>query len=87
MGARAGERHILTMSQLTPDRIADVQLRHEGTLIGFEPLTQAARDWFSEHLPDDMPTLGNVAYVETRYADQSIDGLVSDGLIVQWPSC
>ena len=74
------------MSRTTPDRIADVQLRHQGSLIGFDPLTQAARDWISEHLPDDVPILGHVTYVETRYADQVIDGMISDSLIVQWPS-
>jgi hypothetical protein len=75
------------MSRTTPDRLADVQVRRKGTLAGFEPLSQAARTWISEHLPDNGPQFGHVTYIEIRCADQVIDDMIRGGLIVQWLSC
>lgn len=53
---------------------------NHGSLIGFAPLTPEAQDWWAEHVADG-PALGNVFYVEPRYAGAIIDGLADEGFI------
>ena len=60
----------------------DVEVRDEGTLLVFVPLTGAARDWCRECLPFDCPRWAGGYVVEHRYADDIIDGMTGDGLEV-----
>ena len=56
------------------------QIIDAGSLVGFLPLTDDASAWWDENVADG-PCLGRVRYVEHRFADDIIDGLVSEGLI------
>lgn len=60
----------------------DVQLRDEGTLLVFTPLSDAGRDWCRECLPFDCPRWAGGYVVEHRYAHDIIDGMTGDGLEV-----
>src|SRR3954469_2414205 len=60
----------------------DVGVVNHGTLVGLTPNTEAAKEWFASHLPDDAPRLGKAVYVEPRYADSIIEGMQGDGLTI-----
>lgn len=59
----------------------DIQFSNHGSLIGLAPRTDEASAWMSEHIPDAQ-CLGLVRFVEPRYADAIIDGMIDDGLTV-----
>lgn len=61
----------------------DVRLRNEGTLFLITPLTELARQWFAEHLPEDALTWGDATVVEHRFIGDIVEGLLSDGLVVE----
>ena len=63
--------------------MADVVVSNEGSLIGFQPLSDGAKDWIKENIPDDAPWLGARFFAEPRYAQNIIDGMISAGLEVQ----
>lgn len=60
----------------------DIHYTNHGSLIGIQPFTDAGEEWLTEMLPDDVQCLGNVRYVEPRYATAIIDGMIDDGLEV-----
>jgi hypothetical protein len=62
--------------------MADVLSSFDGSLIGLALNTPAAIEWGAEHLPDDAPRLGNIVYVECRYAEDIVLGMREDGLDV-----
>jgi hypothetical protein len=60
----------------------DVDMANEGSLISFKLISEAARDWAKEHLPDDAPRMGSTVFVEPRYASDILNGMESDGLTI-----
>ena len=61
-------------------KIADVLVRNEGSLFLFHPLSDAAKDWIKEHIPDDAQWFGKALVVETRYVGNIVEGMRADGL-------
>ena len=53
----------------------DVQTFRDGNLVGQRPLTERAREWLREHMPDDAPRLGATYYVELRFCADIIEDL------------
>ena len=65
---------------------ADFLVTGEGpftTVYLLHPLTDAAREWVAEHIPDDAQRLGNAIAVEHRYIRDIVDGARNDGLAVR----
>lgn len=58
----------------------DFELSDHGSIALIRPLTDAARDWCSDNLPDDAMTLGDAYAVEPRYAMDIAEGFIADGL-------
>ena len=61
----------------------DVLVRNEGSIFMVNPMTPAAKEWISEHIPDDAQYFGRALIVEHRYIDDIIEGMRGDGLMVQ----
>jgi hypothetical protein len=63
----------------------DFSFQNHGSICILTPLTPAAEDWFSEHLPVDNPETqfwaGGIV-IEPRYVLDIISGIQSDGLSV-----
>jgi hypothetical protein len=60
----------------------DVLVVDHGTIFTFYPRSQAAQDWWKEHVDPEALSLGRNFVVEHRYAPDIIDGLERDGFIV-----
>lgn len=61
----------------------DFHLIDAGSLVGFYPLTAEARDWFNNSVTSDgWQWMGNICYVENRYAGDLYAGIVSEGFAV-----
>jgi len=61
--------------------VTDVEIFPQGTLVGFRPLSEAAKEWFTENVAStDYEWLGPVLYVESRLADELAAGLAEAGL-------
>lgn len=59
--------------------MTDVYLRHEGTLIGFEPVSEAAIEWFAANVSaDSWQWFGNLLWVDQRLARDLLDAIVND---------
>jgi len=63
--------------------MADVLVRNEGSIFLLTPMTEAASEWFADHLPEDAQTFGPATVVEHRYVAAIVEGMVNDGLVVQ----
>ena len=63
---------------------ADVEIRNEGSLVTFRPVTWAGRAWIDEHVTsEEWQWLGSALCVETRYAGDIIEGMTNEGLEVE----
>lgn len=74
------------MSRTRKRTIADFFVTGEGpftTVYLLHPLTDAAREWVAEHLPEDAQRLGNGIAVEHRFIRDIVDGARNDGLAVR----
>ena len=61
--------------------MTDVEIFPQGAVVGFRPLSQAAKEWFTENMASsDYQWLGPVLYVESRFADELTAGLAEAGL-------
>lgn len=64
----------------TPDVITD----NFGSIIGITPMTPAAREWIDENCHvEPWQWLGLTLNVDCRYAEDILQGMVDDGLIVR----
>lgn len=63
---------------------ADVTVENHGTLCRFHLLSQAAKDWVADNVdaPDYMWLGGSIFHCESRYADDIVNGMQSEGLVV-----
>lgn len=62
--------------------MTDFKLRHHGSVSTLKPLTQEARDWIAERIPDDALWFGSSVVIEARYVDAVMDGVAESGLAV-----
>ena len=58
----------------------DARFSDHGSIILMTPLSQAAKDWIKEHLPQEVIWFGDAIAIEPRYAGDIFDGLIADGL-------
>ena len=71
------------MSKARKENPADFLVTGGGTVYLLHPLTDAAREWVAEHLPEDAQRLGNGIAVEHRYIGDIVCGARNDGLSVR----
>lgn len=69
--------------------VHDVRVENHGTIVLLHPCTDAARQWFDEHLTSDEDQFadapqfyGEAVAAEPRYVANLIDGMETDGLVV-----
>jgi hypothetical protein len=60
----------------------DFTVQNEFTIFLLRPLIDGAREWLSEHTPDDVQWFGDAIVVEHQYI-ADIDGIPADGLEVR----
>jgi hypothetical protein len=61
----------------------DIQTIHTGNLVGFQPNTDAGRDWLREEVQaEPWMYMGRVLYVDCRQASTLIEAAICDGIIV-----
>jgi len=60
----------------------DFELTNHGTLFVLDPVTDDAKAWAGEHLPEDAMTWGDGVVIEPRYIGPILDGIKDDGLTV-----
>ena len=64
--------------------MVDLLIRDEGTVVAFQPVTPAAREWIDENIiSEGWQWLGDTLAIDHRYADTIIDGAILDGLVVR----
>jgi hypothetical protein len=60
----------------------DFEVSGGGSLYTLLPLTEVARQWVEEHLPEDRMTFGKAVVVEHRYIEDIVRGAQADGMVV-----
>jgi len=61
--------------------MTDVEIFPQGAVVGFRPLSEAAKEWFTENMASaDYQWLGPVLYAESRFADELTAGLAGTDL-------
>jgi len=60
------------------DKQADFEVRNEGSIYLLRPMTDAAKAWCDEHLPEDAPMFGNAYVVEHRFIRGVVEGILTD---------
>ena len=61
----------------------DFSVENHLTIVMLRPLSDAARNWVEENLPEDRQTFGNAVVIEHRFAADILRGIVNDGLTLQ----
>jgi hypothetical protein len=75
-----GDRHL---DELPPKSDPDFVVQNHGSIFILHAYSEAAREWVSEHIPEDALTWGrNGTVVEHRYIADIVDGIRNDGLTV-----
>jgi hypothetical protein len=65
--------------------MTDVHVIDQGTLIGFETITETAQDWFRLNVASaDWQWMGNTLWVDHRNARDLLDGIVNADLTVEF---
>jgi len=60
--------------------VPDFYVANHGSIFLLTPVTQAAREWVAEHIPEDAPALGNSIAIEHRFVGEVLAGITNDGL-------
>jgi hypothetical protein len=63
--------------------VADFFVQNEGSLFLLRPLTDAAREWIGEYIPEGAQTWGDAIVIEHRYIADVVAGAQRDGLVVE----
>lgn len=58
----------------------DFHIGDHGSIWLLTPVTEAARSWVAEHIPEDAQRLGRGIAIEPRYVPDIIDGIIDAGL-------
>ena len=60
--------------------MSDINIAHEGTLIGFRPVSKPAKEWFAGHVRSEpWQWLGPTLWVDHRIAELLILALDTEG--------
>jgi len=57
----------------------DFEVINEGSIFLLRPVTEAARVWCDDCMPEDAPTFGKAYVIEHRYIRDFVESLVEDG--------
>jgi hypothetical protein len=60
----------------------DFVFSDEGSIVMLQPVSDAAKDWADENLPDDRLVWGPHVIVEHRYFADIAEGIEADGLVL-----
>lgn len=60
----------------------DFRLRDSGSIWLLFPVSDAAKAWIEENIPDDAQWLGKGLAIEARFVDNILGGLAGAGLAV-----
>ena len=60
----------------------DFTIQNEGSIALLHPITGAAHDWVSNHIPEDAQRFGDAIVIEHRYVFDVLFGIDADGLVV-----
>lgn len=64
--------------------MTDVIITNHGSLIGFQPVSEVAKEWFDENVESEgYQWMGPVLYVDYRLAGDLFEGVVGAGFEVQ----
>jgi hypothetical protein len=58
----------------------DFIVTDHGTIALLTPITDAAKQWVEDHLPEDRQTFGDSVVVEPRYLLDILHGINEEGL-------
>lgn len=61
----------------------DVTVENHGSIFLFDLHSEAAQDWWAEHVPEPGMRYCGKEVVEHRYAEDIAEGMQADGLEVQ----
>lgn len=71
-----------TKAQQQADDAFDFVFVDGGTIFLLNPVSEAAKAWVADHIPEDAQWLGPRVAVEHRYIGAIIEGIQGDGLSV-----
>ena len=61
--------------------MSDVAILNQGSLIGFQPVSDAAKEWFEHNVAsEDWQWFGNTLWVEHRLAKELAIAVIAVGL-------
>ncbi len=63
--------------------MSDFTFMNHGSLVTLTPISPAAQEWVSDHLPEDATTWGGAIVIEPRYFDDIAHGILNDGLSLE----
>lgn len=66
--------------------LPDATVEGHGTIYLVRPVSEAAVQWINEHVDTDAQRWGTAIAVEHRYIRDIVDGMLADGLNVEWTS-
>lgn len=59
----------------------DFSVTNQGSVIGITPLTDAASEWIDDNVHSEgWQWMGSTLYVDARFADALVEGMMADGL-------
>ena len=60
--------------------MTDVRVYSDSTLVGFQPVSDAAREWFAENVESEpWQWMGGVLWCDARPAQALVEGLAAEG--------
>ena len=63
--------------------MTDFRVQDHGSILVLRPVTEAAKEWASDHLPQDAQQWACGTVIERRYFSDIYYGLRSDGLTIE----
>lgn len=61
--------------------MADIRIINQGTVTGMRPLSEEAKQWMDDNVHSEgWQWLGKTLWVDHRYVDNLIDGMIAGGL-------
>jgi hypothetical protein len=62
----------------------DIRVLDDGTVVGFQPLTESARDWVAKHVAaEPWQWMAEILWVDHRLANMLATGMAADGLALE----
>ena len=64
--------------------MADINITNNGSVFSFQPVTKAGKDWIEKNVQTEpWQWLGDTLAIESRFAGELADGMISDGLEIE----